>query len=287
MGVVPADLYSLPLALKNFCERGQTVREVAERKKWVTLSSITKKRASDPPANAPPAEKRRLSKSSEGSPKPAMTVPVEVSQEEEVGAAVINLEAEAPLVRVTTVLAQTLESVHEPAGVEATKVMNVSDSLVKLPPKARELKEVALVSKTTAGEKLVPRKILLKDEEIELLFPRFGAPGEKKSSLMVCGPAPFVIPTPSEKKRKPLFPSFLPANLRNNEEKEKKGRKEEGNKMEEVIKGKKDVPSQVAPESTLGIEGLEGEVEGEIKGKERVPPAPPMSPPTMGGHGVC
>ncbi|PKA46362.1 hypothetical protein AXF42_Ash021459 [Apostasia shenzhenica] len=180
MGAAPANLYSLPLAPENFCEREQTVRGMAERKKWVTLSSITKKRASDPPADAPPPEKKRLLESSEGSPKPSMTVPVEASQGEEVGAAVVDLEAEAPLVRVATVLAQTLESVHEPAGVEATEVVNVFDSPVKLPPKARELKEVALVSKTTAGEKLAPGKILLKDEEIERLLPRFGAPAEEK-----------------------------------------------------------------------------------------------------------
>ncbi|PKA53466.1 hypothetical protein AXF42_Ash020889 [Apostasia shenzhenica] len=166
MGAAPAGLYSLSLALENFCEREQTIREMAERKKWVTLSSITKKRASDLSADAPPPKKKRLLELSEGSPKSATMVPVEASQEEEVEAAVVDLEAEAPSVRVATVLAQTLESVQEPAGVEATEVVKISDSPVKLPLKARELKKVALMSKTAAGERLAPRKILLKDEEV-------------------------------------------------------------------------------------------------------------------------
>ncbi|PKA49881.1 hypothetical protein AXF42_Ash004423 [Apostasia shenzhenica] len=218
---------------------------MAERKKWVTLSSITKKRANDLPADAPPPGKKRLLELSEGSSKPAMTVLVVASQEEEVGAVVADLEAEAPSVRVVVVLAQTLESVQEQTSVEATKVVDVPDSPVKPPLKARELKEVALVSKIAAGEKLAPGKILLKDEEVERLLPKFGAPsseGVKKSPQMVCNPALLVIPTPLEKKRKPLFPSFLPANLRNDEKKEEKGRKEEGGKMEEGNKEKKRVP---------------------------------------------
>ncbi|PKA59393.1 hypothetical protein AXF42_Ash001487 [Apostasia shenzhenica] len=66
---------------------------MAERRKWMTLAGITKKRASDPPADAPPPEKKRLLVLSEGSPVSATSVRVEASQEEEVGATVVNLEA--------------------------------------------------------------------------------------------------------------------------------------------------------------------------------------------------
>ncbi|PKA45607.1 hypothetical protein AXF42_Ash010946 [Apostasia shenzhenica] len=247
---------------------------MAERKKWVTLSSITKKRASDLPGDAPPPKKKRLLELSEGSLKPTTLVPVEASQEEEVGAAVVDLEAETSI-RVVAVLAQTLESVQEPEGMEATEVVNVFYSPVKPPPKARELKEVALVSETATGEKLAHGKILLKDEKIKRLLPKFGAPsseGVKKSPQMVCGPALLVIPTPPKKKRKPLFPSFLSANLRNDEKKEEKGRKEEGSKMEEATKGEKEVPSLVAPGAALGTEGSGGKMEEGNKEKKRVPP---------------
>ncbi|PKA58771.1 hypothetical protein AXF42_Ash000864 [Apostasia shenzhenica] len=192
---------------------------MAERKKWVTLSSFSKKRADGLPVDVPPPEKRRLLEPSEGSLKPATAEPVEALQEEGVGAAV---------------LAQTFESLQELAGVEATEVVNVSDSPVNPPLKARELKEVILVSETVAGEKLAPGKILLKDEEIERLLPRFKVPsaeGVKRTPLKICGPAPVGISIPSsEKKRKSLFPSFLPVN----EEKEEKRKKEEGSKIKEV-----------------------------------------------------
>ncbi|PKA53330.1 hypothetical protein AXF42_Ash010060 [Apostasia shenzhenica] len=211
MRAMLADLYPLPLSSVNSCKR-RLVREMTEKMEWATLASISKKRAGQSPVDVPPSEKRRLLGPSEGSLKSATVEPVEASKGEEVGVAVVDLEA--PLVRVATVLAQTLESVHEPVGMEVTEVVNVSDSSVKPPAKARKLTEVVLVSRTTAGERLAPEKILLKDEEIERLLPRFGAPpgDAKKSPLMVCGLASLGVSIPpSEKKRKPLFPSFLPA----------------------------------------------------------------------------
>ncbi|PKA51142.1 hypothetical protein AXF42_Ash010582 [Apostasia shenzhenica] len=91
---------------------------------------------------------------------------------------------------------------------------------------------------------------------------------------MICGPASLGAIVPLlEKKRKLLLSSFLPVSPRNDEEKEEKGGKEEGSKMEEVTKGQMEVPSLVAPESTLGIEVPGGKMEEMIKGKERVPPA--------------
>ncbi|PKA64428.1 hypothetical protein AXF42_Ash007173 [Apostasia shenzhenica] len=172
---------------------------------------------------------------------------IEAPPAEEVGATIVVLEVEASSVRVAAVLAQTLESVQEPTSLEATEVVDVYDSPVKSPLKPGERKEVILVGETAAEKKLVPGKILLKDEEIEQLLPRFGIPSAecmKKTPLKICGLAPFgtSIP-PSEKKRKSLFPSFFPVNLRNDEEKEEKGRKEEGSKMEEATKGKKEVSS--------------------------------------------
>ncbi|PKA56349.1 hypothetical protein AXF42_Ash014852 [Apostasia shenzhenica] len=52
--------------------------------------------------------------------------------------------------------------------------------------------------------------------------------------------------------------------------------------MEEVTKGKKEVPLQVAPEAALGIEGLGGKMEEVIKENERVPPAASNVAPSTG-----
>ncbi|PKA59563.1 hypothetical protein AXF42_Ash018030 [Apostasia shenzhenica] len=96
---------------------------MAGRKKWTTLSSFSKKRASDLPVDAPPPEKRRVSEPSEGSPKPATVKPVEALQKEGAGA---------------VVLARTLESAQELAAIEASEVVNVPDSPVRPPLKAGE-----------------------------------------------------------------------------------------------------------------------------------------------------
>ncbi|PKA55225.1 hypothetical protein AXF42_Ash003862 [Apostasia shenzhenica] len=162
---------------------------------------------------------------------------------------------------------------------EAAEVVVISDSLVKLPSKARVLKEVALVNETVTGEKLAPGKIFLKDEEVERLIPKFRFPegGVKKSPLLVCGPSSLGVPVlASEKKRKPLLLSLPPLSPQRDEEKEekdKKGEQEEGTKMEEVAMGKKGESLLTAFVSAPGIEGLGGKMEEAIKEKGKVLPA--------------
>ncbi|PKA49399.1 hypothetical protein AXF42_Ash016588 [Apostasia shenzhenica] len=242
----------------------------------MTLASISKKRAGKSPADVPPPEKKRPLALSEGSPKSATSVHVGASLGEEAGATVVAPEAGAPALRVAAVPTQTLGSIQESASVEAAVVVDLSDSPVRPPPRIGELKGMALVHETAAGEKLASGKILLNDEEVERLLPKLGAPagGAKKLPLLVCGPASLGTSISSSgKKRRPLFPSFSPVSPRNDEKKKEKGRKEEGRKMEEVTKGEKEVPSQAAPESALGIEGPGGKMEEAIKETERVPPA--------------
>ncbi|PKA49963.1 Growth-regulating factor 1 [Apostasia shenzhenica] len=206
---------------------------------------------------------------SKRSSKPATKKTADVLQKEEAGAPVVDLEVEAPPAKVARVLVRTLESAQETATEEVTEVVNVFDSPVKLPLKTGERKELIVVGETPARKRLEPGKILLKDEDIERLFPKFGAPVEgsvKKTPLVICGPAPLgesvLLPI---KTKKPLFPRLLLTGLQN-EEKDK----EESSKMEEEIKEKKEAP-QVAPEAALGIEGTWGVLEKsllEIRGEE-------------------
>ncbi|PKA60097.1 hypothetical protein AXF42_Ash009781 [Apostasia shenzhenica] len=187
---------------------------MAESKKWTTLKSfpLKRKRANSSPVDAPPPEKKRVLEPSEGSPEPAVEKTVEVLQKEEAGAPVVNLEVEAPSARVARVLAQTLESTQEPAVKEATEVVNVSDSPVKLPLKTVDRRELSVIRQTPTGEKLEPGKILLKDEAVERFFPKVDVPGQgsTKTPLVICGPGPLggSVPLPLKVKR-PSFPCLL------------------------------------------------------------------------------
>ncbi|PKA52454.1 hypothetical protein AXF42_Ash020415 [Apostasia shenzhenica] len=233
---------------------------MAESKKWTTLKSFSlrKKRANSPPIDTPPPEKKRVLEPSEGPPDPAVEKTIEVLQKEEAGAPVVDLEAEAPSAKVARVLARTLESAQEPPAKEATKVVNISDSPVKLPLKTGDRRELSVVVQTPMGGRLEPGKILLKDEDVERFFSKVDAPGQGlvKTTLVICSPTPLSesIPLPSKVKR-PSFPRLLPAVARNDEKKEEKGgkgRKGEGSKMEEVTKKKEEV-LRVAPEVALDI----------------------------------
>ncbi|PKA46318.1 hypothetical protein AXF42_Ash021774 [Apostasia shenzhenica] len=156
-----------------------------------------------------------------------------------------------------------------------------------MPQKIRELKEVVLVGETSTGEKLAPGKIMLKDEEIERLLPRLRAfsEGVRESPLVVRRPT-LGAPIPaSEKKRKSFLLSLPPLDLRSDEkkeEKDKKGEEEEGTKMEEVTKGRKEESLLAAFASAPGTEGSGGMME---EGKV----LPAASSATFGteGVGVC
>ncbi|PKA47362.1 hypothetical protein AXF42_Ash021571 [Apostasia shenzhenica] len=136
-----------------------------------------------------------------------------------------------------------------------------------MPQKTKELKEVVLIGETSTGEKLALGKIMLKDEEIERLLPGLEAfsEGVRESPLVVHRPTPLGPPISAfEKKRKPFLLSLPPLDLRSDEkkeEKDKKGEEEEGTRMEEVIKGRKEESLLTASASTLGTEGLGGKME--------------------------
>ncbi|PKA55070.1 hypothetical protein AXF42_Ash003707 [Apostasia shenzhenica] len=239
--------------------------EKGERE-WTALTSISKKkRAGGAQTEAPPPVKKR----------PEVPAPVGAPPSEEVGVSAA---------KVAGVLARALESMQELVGMGAAEVVVVSDSL-------RELKEVALMSETATGEKLAPGKVMLKEEKIERLLPRFGIPegGVKKSPLMVCRPSSLGVPVPaSEKKRKPLLLSLPPLSPRSDEEKEekdKRGEREEGSKMTEVAKGKKGESLLTVLVSAPSIEGPGGKMEEVLKGKRKVPPA--ASSAISGINGAC
>ncbi|PKA59836.1 hypothetical protein AXF42_Ash011961 [Apostasia shenzhenica] len=244
---------------------------MAEEGEWTTLVSISKKkRAGRALGEAPPPEKRRPE-----------VLPEKMSRREAstyVGAAPSEKEG-GPAVKVAGVLARALEPVQEPVDTKTAEVVVVSDSPVKLPQKAKELKEVALVGETATGERLEPGKVFLKDEDVERLLPRFGVceGGVKKSPLLICGPSFLGVPVPaSEKKRKPLPLSLPPLSPRRDEEKEEKDKKseqEQGTKMEEVAMGKKGESLLTIPVSAPGIEGPGGKMEEAIKEKGKVLPA--------------
>ncbi|PKA52933.1 hypothetical protein AXF42_Ash001914 [Apostasia shenzhenica] len=254
---------------------------MAEEGEWTALASISKKkRAGGAPAEAPPPEKKRPEVLHEKMLREEVPAYVDAAPSEEVG---------PPAAKVASVLTQVLESVQESVGTEAVEVVLVSDSPVKLPQQARELKEVALMSETATREKLAPGKVFLKDEEVERLLPRFGVPegGLKKSPLLVCGPFSLGVTVPaSEKKRKPLLLALPPLNLLSDEEKEekdKKGEKKEGTKMEEVTKGEKGEFLLTASVSAPSIEGPGGKMEEAIKEKVKGLPAASSAPSGIDG----
>ncbi|PKA55871.1 hypothetical protein AXF42_Ash018778 [Apostasia shenzhenica] len=100
------------------------------------------------------------------------------------------------------VLVRTLESAQEPEREKEAEVVNISDFPTKAPPQIGGRKELSVARRMLAGEVLSPRKILLKDEDIEQLFPKVGVPpagGLMKTPLVVCGLAPLdkpVLPPP-------------------------------------------------------------------------------------------
>ncbi|PKA62838.1 hypothetical protein AXF42_Ash019421 [Apostasia shenzhenica] len=204
---------------------------MAERK-WKTMSGFSRKRAGAPLVDAPLGKKM----SEAGAP----------------------LEAEAPTARVAVALAQTLELLQGLAGTEAADVVAVSDSPVKPPLKAKGLQEVVLVAETTAGEKLAPGKVLVKDEELERLLPRFGVPSlenQEKGPTVICRPALGTLVPAPEKKKKHFFLSLPPLDFERKGEKSKKST-EEGSDREEGTQGKKEETLVAAPAGALGIEGL-------------------------------
>ncbi|PKA56511.1 hypothetical protein AXF42_Ash015284 [Apostasia shenzhenica] len=145
---------------------------MAERK-WKVASGLSKKRAGAPVTDAPPEKKM-----------PEAGVPLEVR---------------TPTARVAGALVQTLESLQGTESAEAAAVAVVSESPVKLPPKAKELMEVVLIGETASGEKLAPGKIMLKDEEFEQFLPGVGVSDEGKGepSLFVGRPIPLRAPIPA------------------------------------------------------------------------------------------
>ncbi|PKA56210.1 hypothetical protein AXF42_Ash011139 [Apostasia shenzhenica] len=142
---------------------------MAERR-WKVASGLSKKRVGAPVTDAPPEKKMP-----------------------EAG---VSLEVRAPTARVAGALVQTLESLQGTGSAEAAAVVVVSESPVKPPSKAKELREVVLIGETASGEKLAPGKIMLKDEEFGRFLPGVGVSdeGEGKSSLFVGRPIPLRAP---------------------------------------------------------------------------------------------
>ncbi|PKA50428.1 hypothetical protein AXF42_Ash013517 [Apostasia shenzhenica] len=233
---------------------------MAESQKWAILNCLPlkKKRANSPLVDAPPFEKRRCPELFEGSPKTAAEKAIIVLQEEKTGTPAAVLLEEMPAAKVARVLARILESKEGPTNKEAAKVVNIFNSPVKASLKTRGRRELSIVRQRLAGEKLVPGKILLKDEDVERIFPKVGAPPERrltKKPLVICGLAPLGKPSPLPIKTiKPSFSCFLPVGTQDGEKKEEKDRRKGGDKTEEGIKKKEGAP-QVVLKAALGIEG--------------------------------
>ncbi|PKA46875.1 hypothetical protein AXF42_Ash021754 [Apostasia shenzhenica] len=138
--------------------------------KWKVAFGLSKKRAGAPVTDAPPEKKM-----------PGAGVPLEVR---------------APTARVAGALVQTLESLQGTGSAEDVAVVVVSESPVKPPPKAKELREVVLIRETASGEKLAPGKIMLKDEEFERFLPGVGVfdKGKGEPSLLVSRSIPLKAP---------------------------------------------------------------------------------------------
>ncbi|PKA60544.1 hypothetical protein AXF42_Ash017950 [Apostasia shenzhenica] len=157
-------------------------------------------------------------------------------------------------------------------------VVEISDSPVKPPPKAKGLQEVVLVGETATGKKLAPGKVLVKDEELGRLLPRFGVSSAKNlegGPLVICKPALGMLAPAPEKKEKPFLLSFPPLDLEGKEEKDKKSREEEGSKLGEVAQGEKEGSFLAVPVGTPGIEGPGVMMEEAAKEKGETLPAVP------------
>ncbi|PKA59021.1 hypothetical protein AXF42_Ash001114 [Apostasia shenzhenica] len=157
-------------------------------------------------------------------------------------------------------------------------VVEISDSPVKPPLKAKGVREVALVGETATGEKLAPGKVLVKDEELGRLLPRFGVPSVKNlegDPLVIFRPALGMLAPAPEKKEKPFLLSLPPLDLEGKEEKDKKSKEEEGSKLGEVAQGKKECPFLTVPAGTPGIEGPGDMMEEAAKEKGETLPAVP------------
>ncbi|PKA49421.1 hypothetical protein AXF42_Ash016610 [Apostasia shenzhenica] len=206
-----------------------------DRRRWRLLSGLKRKMKGGPPSDDSSPDKKRRLEDTESPPEGGM------------GAAVVV----SPPTKVAEVLVQVLESAQDPVEKRRVeKVVNVSDSPVKETQRAGDRIEVSVVHQMPAGESLRPRKILLKDENVEQFLPEVGiilTRGPAKTPLVICGPAPLGEPIPPPVKiRKPLFPRLL---LQNEEKDE-----EEGSRMEEVATRERGVP-QVASEGALSTEG--------------------------------
>ncbi|PKA45706.1 hypothetical protein AXF42_Ash011047 [Apostasia shenzhenica] len=142
---------------------------MAERK-WKVAFGLSKKRAGAPVTDAP--------------------------SEKKMPEASVSLEVRAPTARVAGALVQMLESLQGTGSAEAAAVVVVSDSPVKPPPKAKELREVVLIGETASGEKLASGKIMLKDEEFGRFLPGVGVSDavEGEPSLFVGRSIPLIVP---------------------------------------------------------------------------------------------
>ncbi|PKA62488.1 hypothetical protein AXF42_Ash009375 [Apostasia shenzhenica] len=140
-------------------------------RKWKAAFGLSKKRAGAPVTDAPPGKKMLEA----GAPS----------------------EVRAPTARVAGALIQTLESLQGTGSAEAAAVVVVSESPVKPPPKAKELREVVLIGETASGEKLVPGKVMLKGEEFGRFLPDVGVSDEDEGepSLFVGRSIPLRVPT--------------------------------------------------------------------------------------------
>ncbi|PKA55186.1 hypothetical protein AXF42_Ash003823 [Apostasia shenzhenica] len=232
---------------------------MAERK-WKIASGFSKKRAGEPPADDPSRKKSLLE------------VP---------GGVPMSLEAEAPTAKIAVALVQTLESLQGPTSAAAAEmVVEVSNSPVKPPPKAKGLQEVVLVGETTVGEKLAPGKVLVKDEELERLLPKFGVPSVgnlEKGPLVICRPALGTLISVPEKKKKPFFLSLPPLDFEGKGEKGKNSTEEEGSNLEEGTLGKKEEILVAASAGALGIEGPGDKMGEAAKEKGEALPAAPSA----------
>ncbi|PKA60528.1 hypothetical protein AXF42_Ash017934 [Apostasia shenzhenica] len=135
----------------------------------------------------------RLSKKRAGAPV------TDAPPEKKMSEAGVSLEVRAPTAMVAGALVQTLESLQGTGSAEAATVVVVSESPVKPPPKAKELREVVLIGETASGEKLAPGKIMLKAEEFGRFLPGVGVSdeGEREPSLFVGRPIPLRAPIPA------------------------------------------------------------------------------------------
>ncbi|PKA64925.1 hypothetical protein AXF42_Ash011527 [Apostasia shenzhenica] len=184
-------------------------------------------------------------------------------QQEGVGTLTVEVEEETPLAKVARVLVRTLESAQEPEEKKEREanVVNISDSTVKALPKARGRKELGVIRQTLIEESLPLGNILLKDEDIEQLFPKAGVPpagGLMKTPLVVCGPAPPSKPmSPPLAKRGGTSFLSLPLMSAKDDKKKKEEKENKGEGEKEKKKERKEGVSQVAPKTALGIEGQE------------------------------